>query len=64
MVFMKFFKVSSNDWYGQREDEDPGHSAHAPEEFAQPRGGGDVAVAHRGHGDDHPVDPSRDGGQT
>ena len=64
MVFMKFFKVRSNDWYGEGEDENPGHSAHASEEFAQPRGGSYVSVAHRGHRDDHPVDPGRYGGQT
>ena len=64
MVFMKFFKVSSNDWYGEGEDENPGHSAHGAEEFAQPRGGSDVSVAHRGHRHDHPVDPGRYGGQT
>ena len=64
VVFMKFLKVGSNDRYGEGENEDPGHGTHAAEEFSQPRGGSDVPVAHGGHGDDHPVDPSRYGGQT
>lgn len=59
---MKFFEVSSDDWYGEGEDENPGHSTHAPEQFPQPRGGSNVAVAHSGHGDHHPVDTGRYGG--
>ena len=64
MIFVKFFKVSRDDRDGQGEDEDPGHCTHAPEQLAQPSGGGDVTVTHRGHRHHHPVDPSGDGGEA
>ena len=64
MIFVKFFKVSRDDRDGEGEDEDPGHCTHAAEQLAQPSGGGDVTVTHRGHRHHHPVDPSRDGGEA
>ena len=53
---MELLKVGRNDGDGERENEDPGHGAHAPEELAQARGGGDVAVPHRGHGHHEEID--------
>ena len=64
MVFVELLEVGGNDGDGKGEDEDPGHGAHAPEELAKPRGGGDVSVPHGRHGHHHPVDPGRYGGQA
>ena len=40
MVFVKLFKISSNNRNGKREDQDPSHGTHAAKQFAQTRDAG------------------------
>ena len=60
---MEVFEVLSNDRYREREHQNSSSSTQSSHQFAQPRGRGDVTVAHSGHGDDAVVDRCRNGGE-
>ena len=62
LLHVELLKVLGDDGDGQGHNEDPGDGAQGPDQLPEAGGGVDVPVAHRGHGDHHPVERVRDGG--
>ena len=62
LLHVELLEVLGDDGDGQRHDEDPGDGAQGPDELPEAGGGVDIPVAHRGHGDHHPVERVGDGG--
>ena len=64
LIFVESLEVSSNDGDGEGEDEDPGHGAHGANKLTEAGCGVDVSISNGGHGDHHPVECSRYGGEA